>query len=119
MTKYQLRPKDLLICEVGDVGRAAVWESNDFMCYQNALHRVRFYGNINPHYFKIVFECYKGLKIIDKCSKGMTIKHLVQSSLKALYLPLPPVEEQQRIVDCVELMALKCAQSVSSIYNTA
>ena len=98
LDKYLLRPGDLLICEGGDVGRSAIWESNDFMCYQNALHRVRFYGDINPYYFRLVLECYKGLKILDTFSKGMTIKHLVQSSLNALYLPLPPLSEQARIV---------------------
>lgn len=68
------------------------------MYYQNALHRVRFYGNINPYYFKYLFECYKGLGIIDAYSKGMTIKHLVQSSLNEMWLPLPPLAEQKRIV---------------------
>ena len=29
----------------------------------------------------------------------MTIKHLVQSALNAIYFPLPPIQEQQRIVD--------------------
>ena len=51
LPKYLLRPGDLLICEGGDVGRSAVWESTQEMYYQNALHRVRFYGGINPHYF--------------------------------------------------------------------
>ncbi len=44
-------------------------------------------------------ECYKGNKILDEQSKGMTIKHLVQSALNAIYFPLPPIQEQQRIVD--------------------
>ena len=41
LPKYLLRPGDLLICEGGDVGRSAVWESTQEMYYQNALHRVR------------------------------------------------------------------------------
>ena len=53
LQKYLLRPGDLLICEGGDVGRSAVWESTREMYYQNALHCVRFYGGINPHFFKI------------------------------------------------------------------
>ena len=69
------------------------------MYYQNALHRVRFYGGVNPHYFRLLMECYKGNKILDEQSKGMTIKHLVQSALNAIYFPLPPIQEQQRIVD--------------------
>ena len=99
ISKYELKKGDLLICEGGDVGRSAIWENEQEMYYQNALHRVRFYGGINPYYFRLLMECYKGNKILDKKSKGMTIKHLVQSALNAIYFPLPPIQEQQRIVN--------------------
>ena len=99
ISKYKLKKGDLLICEGGDVGRSAIWENDQEMYYQNALHRVRFYGGINPYYFRLLMECYKGNKILDKKSKGMTIKHLVQTALNAIYFPLPPIQEQQRIVD--------------------
>ena len=101
LSKYLLRPGDLLICEGGDVGRSAVWESTQEMYYQNALHRVRFYGGINPHYFQLLLECYKGNQILDAYSKGMTIKHLVQTALNTIVFPLPPLSEQTRIVDAV------------------
>ena len=97
--KYELKKGDLLVCEGGDVGRSAIWENDQEMYYQNALHRVRFYGGINPYYFRLLMECYKGNKILNKKSKGMTIKHLVQSALNAIYFPLPPIQEQQRIVN--------------------
>ena len=101
LPKYLLRPGDLLICEGGDIGRSAVWESTQEMYYQNALHRVRFYGGINPHYFQLLLECYKGNQILDAYSKGMTIKHLVQTALNTIVFPLPPLSEQNRIVDAV------------------
>ena len=101
LPKYLLKPGDLLICEGGDVGRSAVWESTQEMYYQNALHRVRFYGGINPHFFQLLLECYKGNLILDTYSKGMTIKHLVQTALNAIIFPLPPLAEQNRIVDAI------------------
>ena len=55
--KYSLEKKDLLICEGGDIGRCAVWENDFPMCYQNALHRVRFYQNINPYLYKYFIVC--------------------------------------------------------------
>jgi len=100
--KYHLNRGDLLICEGGDVGRSAIWNSDEEMYYQNALHRVRFFGGIFSSYFRFVIECYKGIGILDEYSKGMTIKHLVQNSLYAMWLPLPPIAEQKRIVAKIE-----------------
>ena len=72
------------------------------MYYQNALHRVRFYGNIEPRFFQLLMESYKGAKILDNYSKGMTIQHLVQNSLNSIYFPLPPLAEQRRIVEKIK-----------------
>ena len=102
LPKYLLKKGDLLICEGGEVGRCCVWDKDIPMYYQNALHRVRFYGNINPHYFKCLMELYKGIGIIETHSKGVTIKHLVQKSLNSIYFPLPPLAEQHRIVAKIE-----------------
>ena len=103
--KYLLKKGDLLICEGGDVGRSAIWNSDEEMYYQNALHRVRFHNGIMPEFYKYLLECYKGMGIIDRYSKGVTIKHLVQHTLYSMWLPLPPLGEQKRIVDkIVELL---------------
>ena len=102
LPKYLLKKGDLLICEGGEVGRCCVWDKDIPMYYQNALHRVRFYGNINPHYFKCLMELYKGIGIIEAHSKGVTIKHLVQKALNSIYFPLPPLSEQHRIVAKIE-----------------
>ena len=69
--KYLLQKGDLLICEGGEVGRCAIWSNDKTMYYQNALHRVRFYGNISSKFIQNVIRSYKTMGIIDKNSKGM------------------------------------------------
>lgn len=64
--KYLLQKGDLLICEGGDIGRSAIWEEDLEMYCQNALHRVRFYGEMEPYYFKYLLEFYKAAGILDE-----------------------------------------------------
>ena len=107
LDRYRLKKNDLLICEGGDVGRCCIWDSNEEMYYQNALHRVRFYQNILPeiYMFIMMYYAYNG-KFSEIC-KGVTIKHLTATTLKTLLFPLPPLSEQKRIAEKInELMGL-------------
>lgn len=96
--RYAVRRGDLLICEGGDVGRAAIWENDEEIYYQNALHRVRFKRNINQYFYLYALQYYKHLGLIDDVSGGVTIKHFTQNSMQKLLFPLPPLAEQKRIV---------------------
>ena len=100
--KYRLRKNDLLICEGGEAGRSSVWNHNDIMYYQNALHRARFIKGINAYFFKAVFDRYSTMGLISKYCVGVTIKHLTSSALNAIFFPMPPLFEQQRIMSRVE-----------------
>ena len=100
--KYRLQKGDLLVCEGGDVGRSAVWNLDYEMYYQNALHNIRLIGELYPYFYKYCLELYNANGIINKVSKGVTIKHLVQSSLHSMVFPLPPLAEQKRIVEKLE-----------------
>ena len=105
--KYILLKNDLLVCEGGDIGRCFIWDLPIPMYYQNALHRIRFYNEINPFFFKFAIEYYKNIHILDKYSKGVTIKHLTKTALHSICFPLPPLLEQRRIVEKIEeLLAL-------------
>ena len=102
LAKYLLQKNDLLICEGGDIGRAAIWDKGEIMYYQNALHRVRFYGKIFPKFFLYILSLYKALGLLDKKSKGMTIKHFTKSALNSIVIPLPPLLEQKRIIEKID-----------------
>ncbi|MFK4135322.1 restriction endonuclease subunit S [Pseudomonas luteola] len=98
---------DLLICEGGEAGRAAVWDHEDEICFQNHIHRARFYGDINPYYVQRYFERINYSGEITEYRKGVGISNMSGKSLASIVLPLPPLNEQHRIVAKVdELMAL-------------
>lgn len=105
MERYSVRKGDLLICEGGDIGRAAIWDKDEPMLYQNALHRVRFDGSVIPRFCLLYLRFLKDIGILDsRFGKGVTIKHLVKSSLLSIPIPVPSLPEQEKIVaelDCL------------------
>lgn len=113
--RFSVKKGDLLVCEGGDIGRAAIWEDETPMLYQNALHRIRFNGSILPRYCLRFLQHLKQAGVLDQTyGKGVTIKHLVKSSLFSIPIPIPPVGEQEQIVvelDCLsEVIAKKKKQ---------
>ena len=100
--RYAVKKGDLLICEGGDVGRCAIWDTDTEMFYQNALHRVRCKFGISEKYLQYSLWHFKLNGVIDSLCKGVTIKHFTQSTMNKLEIPLPPFAEQQRIVAKIE-----------------
>ena len=100
--KYTIKKGDLLICEGGDCGRSAIWDKENTILYQNALHRVRFFCNIESTYILYCLYLYKTSNQLEDYIKGETIKHLVKGELDSILFPLPPLAEQHRIVAKIE-----------------
>ncbi|RRV07700.1 restriction endonuclease subunit S [Stutzerimonas xanthomarina] len=98
---------DLLICEGGEAGRAAVWDQESEICFQNHVHRARFFGEINPYYAQRYFERLNYSGEIAEYRKGVGISNMSSKALASIPMPVPPLAEQHRIVAKVdELMAL-------------
>ena len=98
--KCTIQKGDLLVCEGGDCGRAAIWSYDMPMCIQNHIHRLRPYGNVSIEYFYYIFYLYKNAGWI--AGKGIGIQGLSSNALHSIIIPLPPLAEQQRIVAKLE-----------------
>ncbi len=107
LERYSVRKGDLMVCEGGDVGRAAIWEEEDEMYYQNALHRIRVRDGISNKFLLYQLMLLKTCGIIDDTCKGVTIKHFTQTVMNSLDLLLPPLAEQHRIVSRIEELFAK------------
>jgi len=108
LDKCTAQKGDLLVCEGGEAGRAAVWESNDTICFQNHIHRVRFFGGINAYYAFRLFEKMFHTGEINRYRKGVAITSISGKALASIIFPLPPLAEQKRIVARVEQLMARC-----------
>ena len=102
--RYTIKKNDLLICEGGDVGRCCVWNKNESILYKNAIHRVRFYNSINCNFYMYFMMYLEAKGTLKRISNGVTIKHLTNTVLSNITIPLPPLAEQERIVNAVETL---------------
>ena len=88
---------DLLVCEGGaGYGRSAIWCYDYDICLQNHVHRLRPYVNGTCEY---VYHFIYFLKETNQLAAvGTAMPGLSANRLKGLLMPLPPINEQQRIV---------------------
>lgn len=94
---------DLLICEGGYPGRSAIWNENYEICFQKAIHRVRFfYMSEMSRIFNLYLFLLSENKQIEMYLTGEAIRHLTGVKLKQIPIPLPPLAEQTEIVSRVE-----------------
>ena len=106
--KCSVMKGDLLVCEGGDIGRAAIWENKYIVMIQNHIHRLRAYHTICTRFFYYLFYLYKNIGLIG--GKGIGIKGLSTRALSVIVFPLPPLNEQKRIVERLEELLPLCDQ---------
>lgn len=100
--RFAVHPGDLLVCEGGAIGRAAIWHGPAEIGYQKALHRVRSRGDLDLRWLRYLLEQYDNQGVLAARATGSTIKHLPQSQLRRLPIPMPDESEQRRIIDVLE-----------------
>lgn len=102
--KYALRPGDLLVCEGGEVGRAAIWQGQLDECYfQKAIHRVRPRGENNARFLMYAIWAAATMNVFNVEGNQATIVHLTAEKLRARRFPMPPRDEQDAIVNYLDL----------------
>ncbi|WP_270751313.1 restriction endonuclease subunit S, partial [Pseudoruminococcus massiliensis] len=98
--KCTVKKGDLLVCEGGDIGRAAIWQFENEIRIQNHLHRLRPYDRIYTKFYYYIMYLYKANGRIN--GNGIGLQGLSSNALHNIIVPVPPVEEQKRIVDNID-----------------
>ena len=109
LEEFSLRRGDVLICEGGEPGRAAVWDERaNGVYFQKAIHRVRFAEPVDPYFFLLCLKASAEDGRLAESFTGTGIKHLTGKGLRAYEFPLPPLPEQHRIVANFDALVALC-----------
>jgi type I restriction enzyme S subunit len=110
--KYSVKYGDVFVVEGGDVGRNAMWrdQSGEPLAFQNQLHRLRVRLPFDGRFFQLTIEHARQTGLLLDLAAGVTIKHLSATSLRSLPVPVPPMEEQRRIVSTFDGLMKLCDQ---------
>ncbi len=98
LRRFRLRSGDLLVCEGGDVGRAAIWRDQMPECYyQKALHRLRPKKGYDVRVMQALLEYWSSIGGFADYVTKTSIAHLPRDKFIRMPLPRPPKADQRRI----------------------
>ena len=106
-----LRRGDLLVCEGGEIGRAAVWNGEMDEClFQNHLHRLRPVDASRTHpRFAMAWleEGFTHRNVYEGAGNRTTIPNLSRARLAELLIPHPSPAQQHEIVAILDAIDRK------------
>jgi type I restriction enzyme, S subunit len=95
---FRLKAGDLLVCEGGEIGRAAIWNNQLPECYyQKALHRLRPIQGYDIHLMLYVLQYFADTNFLNNFVTQTSIAHLPKEKFVQVPLAVPPIEEQKLI----------------------
>ena len=109
MRSFTVEPGDILVSCAGTIGETYVLpEQIGLGIINQALMRMTIFAPIDLDYFLLYFD-YVLKQTAKESSKGSAIKNIPPFEIfKKLILPLPPLEEQKRIVEKVRELESLC-----------
>lgn len=119
LDRFGLLAGDVLICEGGEAGRAAIWSAQlPNVKFQKAIHRVRtgpgLLNRFLVHRLKYDFDSGR----LADYYTGATIKHLTGRDLARYEFSLPPIPDQHRIVavlDKADVLRAKRREAIAKL----
>lgn len=119
--RYRLKNGDIVIARTGGtIGKSYLVDNLDenlFAVFASYLIKVSPVEEMNPYYLKLVLESPIYWKQLTGSTMGTGQPNVNATSLKNFTLPLPPLEEQKRIVSKVDELMKRCDRVEESLRN--
>jgi type I restriction enzyme, S subunit len=102
LDKFRLQKGDLLVCEGGEVGRAALWDAPVAECYyQKAQHRLRPLREFDARLMVAILWQWSKRGILANYVTQTSIAHLPREKFLVVPIPRPPLHEQRAIAEAL------------------
>jgi type I restriction enzyme S subunit len=113
LASYVLRKDDIVIARRGEMGRCAVVTAGEdgWLCGTGSFF-VRLPAEIVKEFFVMLYRSKTSTQYLLSSSVGTTMDNLNHTILNNLAVPIPPLEEQHRIVAKVQMLLEMCDQLV-------
>jgi type I restriction enzyme, S subunit len=111
LSSYKLRDGDMVLARRGEVGRCAVVTAreNGWLCGTGSFY-LRLATEINRAFMVLVFKVPTTRNYLAGKAVGTTMVNLNHGILNNLPIALPPLAEQQRIVERIDQLFALCDQ---------
>ncbi|NLX94599.1 MAG: restriction endonuclease subunit M [Rhodopirellula sp.] len=114
--KYTAVKGDVLICEGGYPGRAAIWDKEYPIHFQKAIHRVRFHQAEHNRWFVYYLSAKDASGELRRHFTGTGIQHFTGETLGRFEVPIPPLQQLRRLVSQFDKVAVE-TQRLASLYQ--
>lgn len=114
--KYTAIKGDVLICEGGYPGRCAIWEDDEPIYFQKALHRVRFHNPLHSKWFVNYLYLMDQTGDLKMHFSGTGIQHFTGEALAKFTLPIPPDQQIQQLLGTANQLETEVVR-LESIYQ--
>ena len=91
--KYNPRPGDILLCNIGTIGNSlVVKQENDFLIAWNLFLLKVNQSLVHPNYLNYFLIYLRETNFYTKFLTGGTVKFISKTTLSSIKIPLPPLE---------------------------
>lgn len=99
LQRFRLREGDLLVCEGGEIGRAAIWKRPIQECYyQKALHRLRPARGYSAQLMLSMLQRFASTGFLLNFVTQTSIAHLPKDKFEQVPLPRPATKTEQKAI---------------------
>jgi len=100
--RYLLRTNDIVVSRAGSVGVSALIDQPPRAIFASYLMRLRPGDLVLPRFLALYLASPSYWQQISDVTNGIALPNINGTKLGAVRMPLPPLEEQRRIVDILE-----------------